>query len=353
MTLVTPTWLQDLESNMKMVAEREFTALSAELWWSKITRVRPSTSRRELISWFLSTAKIEDLGVDGGNMTFEDMVARYVEYEARFAGRGLRLKKAQFEDTDGDGVDAATEWQMEMAGLSAYWPQKQIALLIKNGTAATSLAYDGKPFFATDHPVNPFKGGLTFANLFTGAASSTPSTDPNDALYPGACPIDESVTLDVALANLGKVIAYIRSQRMPNNEDPRGLRPAQIIGGPRLQQRIVQLTNAKTIAQAASAGGGSADVEAVIKSLGFVEPIIADEFATVDDGKAYGIGMKQMGTSQVGAFTYVEREPFKTRYYDGSIDADLGRRNELEWQHEGRNVAGYGHPYLFALCKSS
>lgn len=352
--IVTPQFVSDLESEMKVLAEREYLDIAADLWWTKITKTGTMTSRRVLISWFMSTAGLDDMGVDGGNMKFDELAANYTEFEARFAGRGLKVKKSQFEDTDGGGINACTEWQAEMAGLSALYPQTKIAKLIVDGENAANKSYDNVPYFSNAHPLNPFRAGAgTYANIFTGAAASTPTTDVNDAIYPGACPIDESVTLDVALANLGKVMAYIRQIRMANGETYRGLRPMQLQGGPRLQQRLIQLTNAKTIAQAAAAGGGSADVEAIIKSYQFVEPVISDELGALDNGLSWCVGCKQMSNSQLGAFVGRVREPFATRYYGTIDDAVLGRMNELEWQHEGRSVYGYGHPYLFFKVKST
>ena len=65
------------------------------------------------------------------------------------------------------------------------------------------------------------------------------------------------ITADVALTNLAKVQAYIESIAAPNGTDPRGLTGVKILAGPALFPRVVQLTNAKILAQAAASGGGS------------------------------------------------------------------------------------------------
>lgn len=354
MGALTPSFLFDLESRMSRVVENEYARLSSNLWWSRLMKTRPSTARRELITWFLSTAKIEDLEKTGGKMVFEDMVSTYTEFENKFAGVGLRLKKSQLEDTDGDGVDMAQQWSSDIGAYAAYWPQKQAVNLLKNGHTGTFKSYDAVNFFSNAHPLNPFKLDYgTYANIFTGAAASTPATDPNDAGYPGAIVLDDSVTVDVALQNLSKAVAYVRSIRMPNGEDPRFLRPVGLFGGPRMQARIAQLTNAKFIAQAASSGGGSGDVEKLIASFGFVEPIIADEFAGYESDTTNFLICEQLSNSQLGGLVYVDREPFQTQFYNGSVDANLGRMNELEWQCQGRNVAGYGHPYLIFKLKAT
>lgn len=345
MGALTPQFLFDFESNMQAITENEYARFALNLWWSRFMKSRPSSSKREMVAWLLSTARIEDQGL-GGNISFEDIVATYTEFVNKDAGAGLRLRRQQLEDLDGGGLDIASKWAADIGAYMAYWPQKQLVSLIKNGEVGKG--YDGKAFFASDHPLNPFNDGAgTFANLFTGAASGS---------FPGACPIDDSVTIDVALQNLAKIVAYIKSIKMPNGEDPRFLRPVELVVPPRMAARAQQLTNAKFIAQAAASGGGAADVEAVIANFGFAQPTVADELA--GDDKTFYIGCEELGDSPLGAFVYVDREPFTITYYSGQsgatgVDAVLDRAQELEWHCHGRNVAGYGHPYRFYKCKAT
>lgn len=343
MPAVTPSFVFDLESNMRYIVENEYLrmAQSKVLWWDKVTRVLTSGSRREIMTWILNTAHIEDQG-QGGNVAFEDMVMLETEFTAKTAGKGLRLRRQQLEDLDGNGVKLATDWSMQMGAQHAYWPQRQIATLIKNGETGT--AYDGQNFFSATHPVNPFNPGAgTYSNLFTGAT---------------AAPVDESVSLDVAVKNLGKVYAQIASMKMPNGQDPRFLRPAAIICSPALYPRLLQLTSAKFIAAAAASGGGSADIEGLISNLGYGVPMQADELTGYESGTTFFVAAEQIAGSQLGALAYVDREPFSIRYYTGrgggnGVDAVLDRADQLEWHTSGRNVAGYGHPFLLFKCKAA
>lgn len=349
MPALTPQFLIDFETRMQSKVENEYARLSQNLFWSRIMRTMQSESAKEIVAWLLSTAKIEDQG-KGGNVAFEDLVSTYTSFVSRDAGAGLKLRRQQLEDLDGNGMNLAAKWSGDIGAYMAYWPQKQLINLIKNGHLSTSLGYDAVSFFNAAHPVNPFNTGYgTYANLFTGAASGQQA---------GACPIDDSVSVDVALTNLSKVFAAIRSIKMPNGEDPRFLKPEILMGGPRLQNRIVQLTNAKFLAQAAASGGGSGDVEAVVQAMGFVKPIIADELAGFESDTTYFVGCREVTSTELGAFVYVDREPFHITYYTGEgggatgVDAVLARSRELEWQCHGRNVAGYGHPYAFFKCKA-
>ncbi len=344
MPALTPSFVMDLESRMQIITQREYESLNANLWWKTFTKTRQSTGRRDVLLWLLSTAQIRDQG-DGGNIHFDDIVSQYTEIVNQFSGAGLKLRRSDLEDVDGGGIELAAQWSADIGAYMSYWPQKQATHLLKNGhVAADYTAYDLKAFFATDHPYNPYKPAAgTFANLLTGAVSGS---------YPGTLPIDDSVTIDVALQNLSKIISYIATIKMPNGTDPRFLRVKTLLVPPRMYPRAVQLTNAKFLAQAATGGGAaSADVEAVIKSLGFAMPVQADELAGFEDDKTFYIACEQLSSSALGAMIYTEREPYRINYY-GTIDqAILSRAQELEWHCHGRNVISAGHPYLLFKCK--
>lgn len=350
---ITPEFLFDFESNMQAITESEYARMTKNLWWQKIVKVRPSNSKRERIAWLLSTAKIED-GGKGGNISFDDLVTVSVEYENRNAQAGLELDRNQLEDLDGSGLDLAAKWSADIGAYMAYWPQKQAAKFVRNGeNAALSASYDGLAFFHAAHPLDPFEPNSdTYANVFTGAANGS---------YPGALKIDASVSLEVAFGNLQKAIAYVRGAiKMPNSEDPRFLNPLCLIVPPALTARAQQLTNAKFIAQAASSGGGSGDIEAVIRNWGLAEPIEAAELGADFGGSdtSWYLAVNEAAASQLGALVYVDREPFKITYYTGQgggtgVDAVLDRARKFEWHCQGRNVLGGGHPYLLFKAKDS
>jgi hypothetical protein len=202
-------------------------------------------------------------------------------------------------------------------------------------------AYDGKAFFATDHPNNPYRlESGTYANLFTGA--------PNSAFagYPGALPIDESVDVDDALQNLQKLFAYVASIKMPNGEQPRRLRIRTLLVPPSLIFRAVQLTQAKFIAQVAGSGAAPADIEGIIRTMGFANPIQADELAGFEDGKTYFAIAEQIAGDELGGAVYLDREAYHINYYGPQDESRLNRMNKLEWHCEGRNGIGSGHPFL-------
>lgn len=339
MPALTPSFVMDLESRMQVITEREYDRLNANLWWDKVAKTRPSTGRREIITWLLSTAQIVDQQ-KGGQIRFDDIVSQYTELENKFSGAGLKLQRSQLEDTDGGGMELSAQWSADIGAYMSYWPQKQTAYFLKNAhTASLFTGYDSKAYFATDHPYNPFLDSAgSYANLLTGG---------------NAFPIDDAVTADVALVNLGKLFAYIASLKMPNGEDPRMLRGKWIFCSPRMFPRVVQLTSAKFLAQAATSGAGSADVEAVIKALGFATPIQCDELAGFENDTTYFVACETLASSQLGGIVYSQREPYRINYYGTMDQAILSRSQELEWHCIGRNVVAPGHPFLIMKCKAA
>ena len=363
MPALVPSFLFDFESEMARITEYEFARMIASdnLWWRDVAKVRPTGKKREIIAWLLSTAQIYDAGKTGGNIRFDDMAAVSQEYDVANAAAGLKLSRNQVTDNDGNGFDFAAEWSGNMGAYGAYWPQKKVAnLIIQGATTSIAAAYDGVQFFADNvvnsgngHPVNQFRTAAgKYFNWFHGSSVSSGGV----VTYPGALPIDESVDANTALKNLQIAIAYIASIKMPNGVDPRFLKPRRILVGSRLVARAQQLTNARYIAQPAGSGGGSGDVEAIINNWGFLQPVEVQEFNGVTLGDGAGSDLtwylvcEQMSSTQLGGIVYVDREPFRLTYYTGAgggtgVDAVLDRARELEWHVQGRNVAGYGHPY--------
>lgn len=349
---LTPQFLFDLESNMRVISEREYERLVKNLWWTSVAKSMDSKAKKERINWLLDTAKIErpQASHGGGQAIFEDIVMQTTEYENENATAGLELKKEQLEDLDGNGVQLATHWSRQMGAQAAYWPQKQIASAIRlNGNT-----YDGLPFFSpigVPHPVNPFNVGAgSFANDLTGVAVG---------IYPGAVPVHAtgagSVTVDAAINNINLALAYIASIVMPNGEDPRMLKLAGILHPPNLTARMQQITQAQFIAQAAASGGGSGDVAAVIRNFGLGTPIEAPELGSNfgGDDTTYYLLVEEITSNELGAFVYLDREPFSMIFHGPMTDAQLARLRKLQWTTDGRNTVGNGHPYLMFRCQGS
>jgi phage major head subunit gpT-like protein len=350
---LTPTFLMNLESRMKLITERGYAGLSKNLWWSKVARLHPSESKRDIIAWLISTATLEDQG-DGGNVEYDEIMAKYTEVTNRQRGKGLRIPVNELKDLDGNGIELAAKWSQDMGELFAYDPQFLIAKLIKAGE--TTTGYDAKNFFATDHPVNPVdsSNGITYANLMTSSASG---------IYPGALPIG-TVPAATGLANLGKLYAYAASIPQPNGVTPRLLKPVSILSPPALMPAFTGILDSKFIAATAvaataslSAAGGTMDITGIQSMLGMAKPIQCDELGSSFGGSDtdYYVSFAPMGVedSQLGALLYVEREAYSILYHGPQDQAELDRKDIFEWKAKGRNAAAPGHPYLLVKCKAT
>ncbi len=366
MPTVDKSFVFDFESRLRVIAVDEYARMLKSMYADRFVKTVPSGSKKEVVGFLLDSATIEDQGL-GGNVAYDDMSMVEQIIPNVDAGKGLKIRKQQFEDLDGNGVQVGTKWVRNISAYAAYWKQKKAMQLLKNAmTTGKVTAYDKKDFFVSSetittaatgaHPFNPNAPELGgFANMFTGAASGSNG-------YPGAVPIDSSVTVDVALINLGKALAYIAGAiKMPSGVDPRFLKATALVHPPALTQRAQQLTNAKFIAQAAATGGGGADVEGLIRNYGFGQPIEAPEISAANGGNdtTYYLVCEAIASGdQLGAIIHQVREMFAVQFYSGSgsadgIDAILYRAQELEWLTHGRYAVAPGHPYLIFACKGS
>lgn len=332
---------------MQIVGNEEYQRLLSNLWYRRCSKEVPMDGKSLRFQWLMDTAGIQYVDRLGGGVEYEELMMNSWEFTAKAATAGFELHKAQFEDVDGGGVNLAGSWARQQGAYAAYWPQKQIAAAVNQGSAATSLCYDGQIFFSSSHPVNPFNVSLgTYSNEFTGAPSG---------LYPGACPIN-GVAVDTAYDNFNRAITYINGGlTMPNGVDPRFLKATAIFAPTALSKPLQQVTNAKFIAQAASSGGGSADVESVIRNWGVGDPIICPELGSVFGGSdtTYYIAAETISSDPLGAIIYGNRSPFEVVYNTGMTDAELNRANKLQWSIRGRNTTSYGHPFLLFKVKAA
>ncbi len=362
MSMLTPVWVSSLESNMRSVRNEEYYRLASSeaLTWPKIMKRMPSASRIEQVMWLWDTAQIKGAGKRGAHFHFDEITGSKQEFEAEHGTSALRLTRDELLDKDQYGPNKAAHWSRQMGSYMAYWPQKSLIAGILAGETGTT--YDDKAFFATDHPVHPLdvpRG--TYQNLW--------SSYPIHAITDGTT---AGVPLNTAIENLAKLFALIYAIPMPNGEDPRYLHLQSMWFPPAMQLRVEQLFSAKHIADIAVAAtallggvGGTADIENAVKTtFGNIDLVMCREFATLGNGttdaySTYYLGTEELAANEFGAFNYIEREPFRITYYTG-VDSDssglnlvLARANELEWLLDGRNVVGYGHPFLFHKVKAA
>lgn len=332
---ITPTFLVSFETSLKGLVTGNWDRVAQNLMWDRAMKTRPSSTKTEILTWLLETAQIYPEG-QGGNKRFDDMVAATMQFENSHSGTGLRLTRDEIEDNQMannpsvGALDYASKWAKDVGAAAAYEPQKQLFKLILAGT--TALAYDGRPFFDTAHPVNPNGGGGVYSNHI----ASVPLVVTSGA--------SEQDNILIGRKNLGKACAAIRKQRFVNGV-PRFLTPTTLYVQSDTVDYAQLLVNAGIIG--ATTNTSAADAKNPSKKLEVVgAPELDDETAGT-----YYIGVEDTLSDELGAFVWSEREAFSMQTYGPMTEAALKRMNQFEWMLDGRNVALYGHPYLFYRCK--
>lgn len=326
---VTPQFVVSLDTELKAITERTWDRVLPNLVWDRLMKlVPPSDSLHRVFAWMLTTARIYPEG-RGGNTRFDDMMTATHSITNENAGAGLRLTRNEIEDNQLAGnpnvepLDYARQWANQIGNAAAFYPEQQLFALIKAGL--TQGSYDGKPFFAADHPLNPNTGGGgTYSNIITGVSI--------------ASGLDADPVKDVALAqaNFAKALAAVTAQKFLGGI-PRYLRPTVMFVPTALQYRAEQVTGARTIAL-----GENILVNRNIEVI--ANPMLDDE-PTV-----YYLGVADMQSDELAPFLWWERQPFELRGYTLRDEVELSRRDEFEWHMKGRNAASFGHPYLFYRC---
>jgi hypothetical protein len=370
---------------------------SENCWYPAITRLIPTRSAKQFVTWVLETAYLESLGMST-DLPARELALVETSFVPGNVGGRYEISLNQFTDLDGAGVNLIEDWVTQVTQQGVIYPQLQLGKYLLGGEAAATAqqTYDSQVFFSQSHPYNPVTGVQancgTFSNIFTGTKGSAwgggggtcPTTDPNLTIYPGALNVLTS-TFDASLEYLQHIAAYIGSIRMSNGLMPRYLRPLGILAPTTLCPRLSQLLAAKSIAYPASSlGAGSMDiagglpvehvgamieqkVEGQLQALGFKAILQAPELTIATsstdktfpslaaDPTSFYVIAEQIAMSQLGGLVWSEREPIATTQYwpyDGK-NADLGRRNVMECQARGRSTPAYGHPYYIFKCKAA
>jgi hypothetical protein len=368
----TSDFLFSIERRMRNINERNYMKLlaSGNLWAPKVLKNMPLEGKSERVTWLLDTASIEQLtpndgGENGGSINFDELATITTEYFPAYHARGFRIGKMRWLNFLQGGIDPVSRWAGAVGTYGAYYPQRLAAQLLLNGANITG--YDGVSFWNTAHPNHPLIPALgSYANLFTGSASG---------VYPGACPIDDTVALDVALTNLSKILGYIEGSILqPNGAgDPRLLVARYILHPKRMTARVNMICNAAEIPIASTGGAGSADVRAHFQRYGTIEPIEAKELGaatsytipgplgvpvtvTGSDTTFY-IVCEEASDTELGALLLNMRMPFTLHTYTGDTggggNALLGRQQKAEYHYDGWIGANVGHPYAIFQCKAS
>jgi hypothetical protein len=347
MGIYLPAITRSLDSNVQTILSSAWARRLESMWYQRIVRRRTMDTGVDYIQWLLETARIREMG-NGGVNNFGDMMGLNFSIQAREVGDNLKLTRMEILNALGatqngvekNALDYAASWSRQMGGGGAYWPQEQTAAIMVSGTGAAldtlaPVAYDGRPFFDTAHPINPvtkstatvgaFTGG-TYTNVFYGR----PFTGPNYAA----------------------IGAYIEAIPAPDGK-PRKIKPRIVATGTGDRLAAAQLFGAASLSFTDPLNPtGSAAASNIIKTLYDTEAPITD--ADLNCPGAYAgtwwIAAELREDDQLAGVIYDEREPFTLRGYADMSDPELARREEFEWSFKGWNKVATGHPFLLFQC---
>lgn len=369
-------FLFNVDKRAVSFCEYNFNKLNKDLWYQKVTKDRNFDTKSERLAWLMETAGIDQLsaqdgGEAGGQMSFDELAVITTEFFPAYYGRGFKMSRIKWENfVNGSNgqLDPLTSWAGGVGKYGAYVPQRQVAQLLLNG--ANVNGYDGVPFWSASHPTHPTISGYgVFANVFTGGASG---------VYPGACPIDDSVSTETALTNLAKILSYIRTAVLQPNGmgDPRRLVPKFLIHPVRMTPRVNLLLEAAYLPLSANSGGGSADVRNYLSNMARLENIEAPEIgAAISYVVPYGastglsstvtgsdttwyVGCEEATDTELGSLIMSIRKPFAMNTFSGegggeALQAVLSRSADIESHYKGWYGFNYGHPYGIFQVKAS
>lgn len=275
----------------------------APIFWQKVATEIPSDTETEIHAWlemipgmkkWVDERHFHSLGSADYRLTNEDW------------DTGFRVPRNKVRD-DKLGLYGTNA---EMLGdQAAKWPDVQIADRMKNGhtSGAAYKCFDGKPFFATDHPASVNgQVSTTYRNLRTG----------------------------FALTEANFNAAYAEMQALPGPDgQPLGIIPTHLVGPPALRSQVFEIAKSGLIV----AASGNAAKENI--NQGIVEPIIIPELAGAD-ADWYLLALGQV----VKPFIFQLREAPTFDEIAGFDSLHCKLKKEMLYGTDARGAFGYSFP---------
>ena len=205
----------------------------------------------------------------------------------------------------------------QMGAQAALWPDDVVAAVLQAGAAATSLCYDGQPFFNASHPVNmddTSKG--TFSNYNASGMALTPTN---------------------YAAQYAAMEAFKGADGIPMQ-----IKPSLLVVPPQLRQAGQQILNADFIAPAAAIGGNAASVQQTNTLKGSADLLVVPQLAN-EPTAWYLVGREPSGVMRPFVFQR-RKSPVLTPPNPESEKARKERK--YEFLCDARGAAGYTLPHF-------
>lgn len=164
--LINKSNIQAVFQNLRATYNQAFVDAQTATNWQAVATEQSTTSIQELFNWLGELPNwrkwVGDKFIAG--MTAYGYTITLDEYETTIA-----VKR---RDLEADRLGIYATKARANGELAAYYPQERVFDLLNN--AFTALCYDGKPYFATDHPaVTKAGAATTYSNKLTATLSAS------------------------------------------------------------------------------------------------------------------------------------------------------------------------------------
>lgn len=134
--------------------------------YKSVAMVIPSTTERNRYDWLGAAPGMREWL---GDRVINNLRTHGFQIENRDWESTIGVDRNKIED---DQYGVYSPWMQRMGESAAYHPDELVFGLINDGREATSLCYDGLPFFSASHPYDPgvtFNGSGVQSNVDTGS----------------------------------------------------------------------------------------------------------------------------------------------------------------------------------------
>lgn len=279
--------------------------------YDQIATLMPSATEQNVYAWM--DLLDSQMRVWFGERYVRNLVARGYTLSNLLFELTMAVPRTKIED-DQYGLYGR---KVEMLGRQAkIWPDLQCFTALINGGAATSLCYDGLPFFSASHPIDP-----------SGATAGVQSN---------------SLGLPLTGANFATALAtgkaYLGRDNAPLGTFANG-KPLLVVG-PTLEKTARDLMAANYLSPATAWGAAAANAPSSNTYLGAADILITP---WITSATAWYLIDRSFGLNPI-VWQLRQTPQIQTRTADS--DEPVFTSDELQWGLRGRGVAGYTLPFL-------
>lgn len=285
-------------------------------WWSLVATLLTSDTEEEVHSWLQLVPGLAEWVTERN--TSSAALSAY-RLKNRDFNRDVKVPRNKLAD-DKLGVFGPIFEQLGMH--AAKFGDRRIARLMKIGHDAAqpeAICFDGKPFYAADHPIDPNRPGAgTFENYLTGKT--------------------------LTKANFEEVLVRMSEFTMEDGE-PLGLMATDLTVPMALRATALEVVEA-AIVQSASTNAGVTNV-----NQGVVRVKVLPELSgTASDKKSWYVSVCDQ---PIKPFIFQLREAIKLAILFGLDSEHCKKTQEIVFGAEGRAAFGYSFPQLSFKCVGS